>query len=418
MEEKKDVLIRELYGMDEQSRERLGSIKRNFQTRFQREQAELFSAPGRTELIGNHTDHNGGLVIAASIDRDTIAAAYPNQTDLVRVVSEGYGEEIVIDLSALETVVKGNGTKALVAGMMEAVKFYGYEVFGFDAYVSTNVIAAAGVSSSASFEMLICAIVNYFFNKQNMTYTDYARIGQYAENKYWQKASGLMDQMACAVGGTILLDFSNGEQISCKQMDFSFEEGGYSLIIVNTGKGHANLSHEYSDVPFEMKQVASALGVDLLCETDLDMLLAHISEIENDRAKLRAIHFFEENKRVKSAISAIEADDIEKLLQWMDESGTSSWELLQNCYSLEDCKEQKIPLTLALSRLFLNQIGAGMCRVHGGGFAGVIMCVVPVTEKENYVDYISKYVGKENVYPMNIRKVGAVHLNAWAVDAK
>lgn len=418
MEEKKDVLIRELYGMDEQSRERLGSIKRNFQMRFQREQAELFSAPGRTELIGNHTDHNGGLVIAASIDRDTIAAAYPNQTDLVRVISEGYGEEIVIDLSALETVVKGNGTKALVAGMMEAVKFYGYEVFGFDAYVSTNVIAAAGVSSSASFEMLICAIVNHFFNKQNMTYTDYARIGQYAENKYWQKASGLMDQMACAVGGTILLDFSNGEQISCKQMDFSFEEGGYSLIIVNTGKGHANLSHEYSDVPFEMKQVASDLGVDLLCETDLDMLLAHISEIENDRAKLRAIHFFEENKRVKSAISAIEADDIEKLLQWMDESGTSSWELLQNCYSLEDCKEQKIPLTLALSRLFLNQVGAGMCRVHGGGFAGVIMCVVPVTEKENYVNYISKYVGKENVYPMNIRKVGAVHLNAWAVDAK
>ena len=418
MEEKKEVLIRELYGTDEQSMERLDDVKRNFQKRFQCDQAELFSAPGRTELIGNHTDHNGGLVIAASIDKDTIAAAYPNQTDFVRIISEGYDEEIVIDLSVLAAVAKGNGTKALVAGMMEAVRHYGYEVLGFDAYVSTNVIAAAGVSSSASFEMLICAIVNYFFNKQSMTYVDYARIGQYAENTYWQKASGLMDQMACAVGGTILLNFSDQQQIGCKKMDFSFEEPGYSLVIVNTGKGHANLSHEYSDVPFEMKQVASALGVDLLCETDLDMLLAHISEIENDRATLRAIHFFEENRRVKRAISAIDGDDIEQLLRWMDESGTSSWELLQNCYSLEDCKEQKIPLTLALSRLFLNQIGAGMCRVHGGGFAGVIMCIVPVQEKEHYITYISKYVGKENVYPMNIRKFGAIHLNAGVVDSK
>lgn len=411
MEEKKDVLIRELYGMDEQSMERLGDVKQNFQKRFQREQAELFSAPGRTELIGNHTDHNGGLVIAASIDKDTIAAACPNQSDLVRIISQGYDEEIVIDLSALESVPKGNGTQSLVAGMMEAVNYYGYEVLGFDAYISTNVIAAAGVSSSASFEMLICAIVNYFFNKQSMTYIDYARIGQYAENKYWEKASGLMDQLACAVGGTIRMDFANQQQLDCQKLDFSFEESGYSLVIVNTGKGHANLSHEYSDVPFEMKQAASTLGVDLLCETDLDMLLAHISEIENDRAKLRAIHFFEENRRVKRAISAIEADDIEELLRLMDESGTSSWELLQNCYSLEDCKEQKIPLALALSRLFLNQIGAGVCRVHGGGFAGVIMCIVPIEEKEHYITYISKYVGKENVYPMNIRKVGAIHLN-------
>ena len=418
MEERKDVLIRELYGMDEESMERMQTLKKSFQKHFHNERAEFFSAPGRTEIIGNHTDHNGGMVIAASIDKDTIAAAYPNQSDFVHLISEGYDVEITLDLSELEAVVKETGTKSLVAGMLEAVRFYGYKVGGFDAYISTNVIAAAGVSSSASFEMLICAIVNYFFNNQTMSYIDYARIGQYAENKYWKKASGLMDQMACAVGGTILLDFSNENQIGCKKMDFTFEQSGYSLVIVNTGKSHADLSHEYSVVPLEMKQAASALGVDLLCESNLNSLLEHILKIENDRASLRALHFFEENRRVKRAVEAINGNDVEKLLQLMDESGTSSWELLQNCYSLEDCTEQKIPLCLALSRLFLNQIGDGMCRVHGGGFAGVIMCIVPTEEKKNYINYISKYVGVENVYPMNIRKVGAVHLSAWAVDSK
>jgi galactokinase len=201
-------------------------------------------------------------------------------------------------------------------------------------------------------------------------------------------------------------------------MDFTFEQSGYRLVIVNTGKSHADLSYEYSNVPLEMKQAASALGVDLLSESNLKSLLEHILSIGNDRASLRALHFFEENIRVKRAVEAINQNDVEELIRLMDESGTSSWELLQNCYSLENCTEQKIPLCLALSRLFLSQIGAGMCRVHGGGFAGVIMCIVPKEEEKNYVNYISKYFGEENVYPMNIRKVGAVHLSAWAVDSK
>lgn len=412
MEEKKDVSIHEVYGDDKKVKVRLENLRKNFQEKFGSKQSEIFSAPGRTEIIGNHTDHNGGLVIAGSIDKDTIAAACPNHSDFVNIISEGYDVEIRVNLSALNEVVKEDGTISLVAGIMEAVRFFGYDVEGFDAYISTDVIAAAGVSSSASFEMLICSIVNYFFNQQKMTYVDYARIGQYAENNYWKKASGLMDQMACAVGGTILLDFSDKERVACQQMDFTFEQLGYSLVIVNTGKSHANLSHEYSDVPLEMKQAASVLGVDLLCESNLNELLEHLSEIKNDRAKLRAIHFFEENKRVKRAFAAIEGNDIEEVLQQMDQSGHSSWELLQNCYSLEDCKEQKIPLVLALTRLFLNKIGAGMCRVHGGGFAGVIMCIVPTEERANYVNYISNYIGKENVYPMNIRKIGAVHLNS------
>ncbi len=219
-----------------------------------------------------------------------------------------------------------------------------------------------------------------------------------------------MDQMACAVGGPVLFDFSNGSQPEYRPLSFSFEKKGYRLVIVNTGKGHADLSEEYSGIPNEMKEAAKVLGVELLCETNLDELLAHVNEIPNDRAVLRAIHFFEENRRVDEMAAAIEADDIDAVLRLVNESGTSSWELLQNCYSLQDCKEQKITLTLALTELFLRRIKDGVCRVHGGGFAGVIMCLVPLAEADNYVNYIAKYVGDSNVYPMNIRAVGAVRI--------
>ena len=220
----------------------------------------------------------------------------------------------------------------------------------------------------------------------------------------------MMDQMACAVGGPVLFDFANGSQPEYRPLTFSFEKKGYRLVIVNTGKGHADLSEEYSGIPNEMKEAAKILGVDLLCETTLDKLLAHANEIENDRALLRAIHFFEENRRVEAMAEAIEKEDIDTVLKLVKESGTSSWELLQNCYSLQNCKEQKITRTLALTELFLQGIGDGVCRVHGGGFAGVIMCLVPLAEAENYVKYIAGYVGESNVYPMNIRAVGAVRI--------
>ena len=220
----------------------------------------------------------------------------------------------------------------------------------------------------------------------------------------------MMDQMACAVGGPVLFDFSNGSQPEYRPLDFSFQSKGYRLVIVNTGKGHADLSEEYSGIPNEMKEVAKILGVELLHQTSLDNLLEHVNEITNDRAYLRAIHFFEENRRVDEMVAAIANDDTAKILSLINESGNSSWELLQNCYSLQNCKEQKITLTLALTELFLKEIGDGVCRVHGGGFAGVIACLVPLAEADNYVKYIGKYVGDDNVYPMNIRAVGAVRV--------
>lgn len=402
--------LQKLYGETERSSARFALLGERFAEIYGYDHAEYFTSPGRTEIIGNHVDHNGGKVIAGSINLDTIGAAAPNGTDLIRITSEGYRNEIAVDLRKLSKKNYRKGSPALVAGMMEGAQKQGFKVAGFDAYVSTEVIAAAGVSSSASFEMLICTILNYFFNENRMTYSDYAKIGQYAENIYWDKASGMMDQMACAVGGPVLFDFADPDSMEYRKLDFSFGQFGHRLVIVNTGKGHADLSQEYSEIPSEMKAAAKVLGAELLHEKTLEELLAHVNEIEDDRAVLRAIHFFEETRRVKEAAEAISRENYDQFLKLLDESGTSSWELLQNCYSLQDCHEQKISLMLALTQLFLNRIHGGICRVHGGGFAGVIAVVLPEDETKNYVNYISQYAGKDNVYPMDIRAVGAVHI--------
>lgn len=403
--------LERIYGESTKSSQRFEALAEKFRTTYHHKHAEFFSAPGRTEIIGNHTDHNGGRVIAASIDMDTIGAAYTNNSSIIRVTSEGYDKEIVVDLDHLEDIPKVSSTEALLGGLMEGIQKLGFKTGGFDACLTTNVIRAAGVSSSASFEMLICSIVNYFFNAETMSYTEYAKAGQYAENVYWKKGSGLMDQLACAVGGPILLDFSNRQRPKYEKMDFSFHSICHQLIIVNTGKGHADLSREYSEIPTEMKEAAAACGAELLCETTIEQLLNHIPEIKNDRAILRAIHFFKENERVEKASDAIKNHDGEKFLRLLSESGSSSWELLQNCYTTSNAQEQKISLVLALTDLFLKKLGRGVCRIHGGGFAGVIMCIVPQVEAANYISYISKYVGKENVYPMNLRSVGAVHFS-------
>lgn len=402
--------LQKIYGETEKSSARFAHLGEKFAEIYKHDHAEYFTSPGRTEIIGNHVDHNGGKVIAGSINLDTVGAAAPNGTDVIRITSEGYRDEIIVDLSKLSKENYKKGTPALVAGMMEGAQKNGFKAAGFDAYVSTNVIAAAGVSSSASFEMLICTMIDYFFNEGKMTYNDYAKIGQYAENVYWDKASGMMDQMACAVGGPVLFNFADRNNLKYSKLDFSFGKFGHRLVIVNTGKGHADLSQEYSEIPAEMKAAAKALGVELLHESTLEELLKHVNEIEDDRAVLRAIHFFEETRRVEDASEAIGKEDYEKFMKLMDESGNSSWELLQNCYSLQNCHEQKISLMLALTQLFLNKIQGGICRVHGGGFAGVIATILPEAEMDNYVEYISRYVGRDNVYPMDIRAVGAAHI--------
>lgn len=393
---------------------RLQHLKAWYTELYGADEVEFFSAPGRTEIIGNHTDHNGGKILAASITMDTIAAAAKSDDGHVHIVSEGYPDAIDIDLATVAETPHCQGTRSLVAGMMVAARDMGYEVGGFNAVVSSEVIPSAGVSSSASFEMLVCSIIDHLFNSDAISCAEYARIGQFAENHFWDKASGLMDQMACAVGGTILLDFSDG--VSYRKVDFSYDALDLDLVIVNTGKGHADLSAEYSSVPGEMRAVAAELGATTLSETTKDALLQNLGAIRtklgNDRAILRALHYFEECDRVDIAVQALEQGDKACVLRMIEASGTSSWELLQNAYVASDPTEQSIPLALALTQHFLKQAGAGVCRLHGGGFAGVIMCAVPKDKTADYVDFMATYFGRENVYRTGIRQTGAVCLGA------
>ena len=388
---------------------------------------QFFSAPGRSEIIGNHTDHNGGKVIAAAIDMDTIAAAAPNETDIIRIYSEGH-EYIEVDLKSIADYVNNyntdakvcylyDGSRSLVAGICTYIMKNGFDVGGFDAYVTTQVIPSAGVSSSASYEMLICAIINFMFNDNKMTENDCAKAGLYAENEFWHKSSGLMDQITCAVGGAVYMDFSDENEVKFMKKNLSFEKFGYSLVIVNTGKGHADLSEEYSAIPKEMFSVAEVLGCKRLCETNIDELMKVIlnhdsyndagSILHSDRAVLRAIHFFEENERVDRMAEAIDNDDFDLIKRMIDESGKSSWELLQNCYCPNNPSEQKISLALTLTGRFLKGTDS-VCRVHGGGFAGVIMCILPVKDVYSYKDYMEHIFGKGNVYVASIRNYGAV----------
>ena len=404
--------LERVYGGDAgRAADRLGELAARFEERFGAGDPEFFSAPGRTEIIGNHTDHNGGKILAASITMDSVAAAAKTDDGVVTIWSEGYPEAIVVDTRAIGETPRDGGSTALVAGMLEAAVQRGYQVGGFNAVVSSEVIPSAGVSSSASFEMLVCEIVNHLYNNDAIGVADRARMGQYAENAWWGKASGLMDQMACAAGGTILLDFSHGARF--ERVDFGFDELGCDLVIVNTGRGHADLSEEYSSVPNEMHDVAARLGVTNLCETSEGAVLAHVAELREacgDRAVLRALHFFEECGRVEAAAAAIPAGEKDRVLDLIAASGRSSWEWLQNAVVPGVPEEQPIPMALALTELYLRRIGAGVCRLHGGGFAGVIMCVLPKEKTAGYVDYISGYFGRENVHLTNIRQVGAVCL--------
>ncbi|MCR5294379.1 MAG: galactokinase [Lachnospiraceae bacterium] len=401
--------LRSVYGETELSSARFTKLAEHFQKTYGHDKAVFFTSPGRTEIIGNHTDHNGGLVLAGSITLDTIGAAAKNGSNVIRILSEGY-REFEIDISNLSSIRKGKGTTALVAGIVEYVLKSGKKIGGFDCCASSNVIAAAGVSSSASFEMLVMAVINDFFNEGALPYTEYAKAGQYAENKWWFKSSGLMDQMACSVGGPIMLSFKDPEP-AYRKVSFSFSEGGYSYVIINTGKGHSDLSAVYSEIPEEMKLAAKALGGERLCDVTFDKLLHNLDKIKNDRAILRAFHFFEENRRVMEMEEAAAKKDFDRILSLIDESGASSYDLLQNIYTNENPAEQKISLALALSNLFLKKAGRGVCRVHGGGFAGVIAAVVPLEDEAAYIEYMSGYFGRQNVYPMNIRPVGAVRLD-------
>ncbi len=406
-----DQTLLKVYGETVNSKRRLTNLKKLYEDTFKinGDALSYFTCSGRTEIIGNHTDHNGGKVIAGAVTMDSVGVAEKNNSDTITIVSEGYKKPFSLKLSKLQEVPKCKGTISLIAGLIVALQKAGYKVSGFYAAVQSSVIPAAGVSSSASFEMLVMTIINHLFNDDNMTYIDYAKCGQFAENVYWAKGSGLMDQLACSVGGPIVLDFSNEKELYHK-IDFTFDQIGYDVVLVNTGKGHSDLSAEYSAVPSEMKEVAKLCGVEILAQTSLDTVLSHANEISNDRALLRAIHFFKENQRVEDMEKAMDQKNTKEILRLINESGKSSYELLQNCYCTKDTSDQKITRYLALINLFLEDIKDGACRVHGGGFAGVVMAVVPNAQTENFIQYMQQFVSQDALYKLNVRAVGAGYL--------
>ena len=388
--------------------------EKRFRERFPNRTPEaFFTSPGRTEVIGNHTDHNGGKVLAASITLDTVcAAAKGEDPDLVRIFSEGYHDPVSFRISALGSVPKCRGSLSLVAGLLEGLIKAGYRVGGFDCCVASNVIPSAGVSSSASFEMLIATLISECFNNGSIPLEARARAGQYAENVWWEKASGLMDQMACAHGGLVLFDFHNGVGIT--PVDFTFDDIGCEIVLVNSGQGHADLSEEYSSIPGEMRRVASACGKENLCGTTLEDVLSVVrardASAPHDRSLLRALHYHAECARVDEAVCAIRSGRPEALLPLITQSGNSSWKWLQNCYVTGSITEQPVALMLALTELFLQKTGRGACRVNGGGFGGVMMCVLPKEDVQAYTDYMTPYAGKENIHRMGIRRTGAMRL--------
>ena len=412
--EKEAAVLKTVYGEEnvEKQQKRYEHLLEGFEKNFGEGQVDFFTSPGRTEILGNHTDHNHGKVLTGSIAMDTIAAARKNGTSVVHVISEGYAP-ITIDLEHLDSKCKCKGTLSLLIGMFEAALKKGYKVEGFDAYIITDVIGAAGVSSSASFEMLICAIFDYFSNENKIGYVEYAKIGQYAEHEYWLKQSGLLDQMACAVGGVISINFKE-DMPKVEKLDFGYDQLGYDLIIVNTGKGHADLSAEYSAVPVEMKNAAKVFGKEVLADVEEQEFMANINKVRKeagDRAVMRALHFFGEQKRVDKAVKAIKEKDYLTFLECITKSGNSSWKWLQNCFATKDEREQAVPVALALTELFIEEKGRGYCRVHGGGFAGVIAAVLPHDLTPEYVETMTPYMGKENIYVMQIRQTGAVHMD-------
>ena len=370
----------------------------------------IFSVPGRSEISGNHTDHNNGKVLAGAINRDIIAIAAKNSDGKIRFQSKGYDEDIVEikDISDPDKF-KNYSSTALVAGLANAFRENGYEVGGFDAYSTTKILKGSGISSSAAFEVMVGNILNHLYNGGKVSNIDIAKYSQYAENVFFGKPCGLMDQMACAVGGFVYIDFENPKSPVVEPIAFSLSEAGYSLCIVNTGGNHANLNDDYASVPKEMKAVAKELHRDVLRGLDEETLVKKIPELREsvgDRAILRAIHFLRENERVVKAKDALKSGDIDAFFKNVLASGNSSFKYLQNVFTTINVSEQGLSLALAITDGFLDGKG-GAFRVHGGGFAGTIQAFVPNAFVDEYCTLMNSVFGDGAVMKLNIRPIGA-----------
>ena len=411
-----DEQLRMLYGAGEKAvlraRARYLSAAESF-SRLHPECGDIhvYSASGRTEIGGNHTDHQHGCVLAAAVSLDMIAIVAFHDEGVIRVTSAGYPQNI-ISLEELEMKEEEKGTTAaLIRGIAAKFAGMGVETGGFDAYITSDVLSGSGLSSSAAFEILIATIINEQYNGGQTEAAELAKISQFAENVYFGKASGLMDQTVCAAGGFVAIDFADPHEPQITNVDFDFERAGYSVCITDTKGSHADLSDEYSAVASEMKQVAKALGCEFLREADEDEFyekLPQLRESCTDRELLRAAHFFAENAWAAEEAEALADGDTERFFELVNQSGTSSAELLQNLYSNKAPQSQQIPLAIMLSRRFLG--GNGAVRVHGGGFAGTIQAFVPTYLAADYAAEMERIFGAGSCYVLTIRPVGGYEL--------
>ena len=367
----------------------------------------LFSAPGRTEVGGNHTDHQHGCVLAASVNLDVIAVVEKNDDQMIRVKSEGYPQDD-IDLNQLEIKAEEKNTAAsLIRGVAARFKELGYEIGGFNAYTTSNVLKGSGLSSSAAFEVLIGTILSHEFNEGKINAVEIAQIGQYAENVYFGKPSGLMDQMASSVGSFVAIDFHDPKNPVIRKVAFDFASSHHALCIIDTGGNHADLTDEYGSIPVDMKAVAHCLGTEVLRDADEAALYRNLKDIRakvGDRAILRAMHFFADNRRAQDEADALNKSDFDRFKQLVIESGYSSFMYNQNVYTCLNPTEQGLSLALAVSEQLLS--GKGAWRVHGGGFAGTIQAFVPLDMLDTYKETMESIFGNGTCHVLNIRPVG------------
>lgn len=414
----KNSLFQELYGFDEavlnEQATRYSTLMAEFQKSYGTDDVNLFSSPGRTEIGGNHTDHNYGRVLAGAVNLDMIAVAAANGSNIIRIKSEGY-PEFQVDLSTL--VVEESQfytSSSIVKGICARMKEVGYEIGGFDACIEGRVPKGSGLSSSASFEVLIGAILNNLFNNGKMSGVENAIIGQWAENNYFGKPCGLMDQTACSVGGLITIDFKDPSKPIVKEVDFDFVSTGFALVITDVGGGHDDAASqaEYASLPTEMKAVAAELGAKVLREVTMEQIVEKIPEIRKvtgDRAILRAYHFQGDNQRVVDQVAALEKNDFDSFLKMVVESGYSSYMYNQNIFDVVHKDDQVVSLALALSEMVLK--GKGAWRVHGGGFGGTIQAFVPQDKLDEYVKTLEHVYGVGKCHKLFIRAKGSIMLD-------
>ena len=369
----------------------------------------IFSAPGRTEIGGNHTDHQHGCVLAAAVNLETVANVTLNDTNTIVIRSEGYPEVSVCLDDLTVHPEEANTTAALVRGVAAAFAQRGANPEGFDAAVHSTVLPGSGLSSSAAFEVLIGTILNELFFNKKLSPIEIAQIGQYAENVYFGKPCGLMDQMASSVGGMVYIDFENSEHPVVEKIDFDFQKEGYDLCIIDSGADHADLTDEYAAIPGELKALCDFFGKEYLRQIPEATFMAALPELRktvSDRAILRAMHVYRENDRVKAQLAALKAKDIDTFLRQVTESGHSSWMYLQNVYPAGAVQKQPVAFALALCDSLL--CGKGAYRVHGGGFAGTVQAFVPHHMLDGFKEAVEAGLGKGTCHVLNVRPYGGI----------